>query len=647
MLDNLKNTIGGMPRVWKRIILIAFDFVALSGALWLSYTLRFGIWTPPNRLDQLAGLLTAPLVAIPIFIRMGLYRAVIRFLPERAMWTVIKAMTYTTLVWVSLAFVTEALTRGVVPRSVPVLFWALGTILIGGSRYFAKALLAPGVGMARGQRSVLIYGAGDAGAQLAATMRAQHANFVVGFLDDNRHLHGRDVAGFRVYAPSRLPELVEKYGVSEVILSMPSLGLARRQEILANISGHGVKMRTLPPLADVVEGKYLVSQIREIDIDELLGRSSVPPDTDLVRQMIEGRTVMVTGAGGSIGSELCRLIVRWRPRRLVLFEANEFALYQIERELAAVDGRDVVPVLASVADAGRVRHTLTTYGVDVVFHAAAHKHVPLVEANALEGIRNNVLGTMTVAAAAADCGVRNFVLISSDKAVRPTNVMGATKRWAELIIRQMSITAAENNTGQHFCSVRFGNVLGSNGSVVPLFKEQIAHGGPLTLTDAGMTRYFMSIHEAAELIVQASALSEGGDIFLLDMGQPILIQDLAENMIRLAGFNVRDAARPDGDISIVITGKRPGEKMYEELFYDQSHASVTKHPKILRAVSDGVWPGIDEPLRQMADFIAAQDEQAARKLLFEFIKWGAAAPSIDSLDSARRGVRFASPERFG
>jgi FlaA1/EpsC-like NDP-sugar epimerase len=620
MLDNLKGAVGSMPRVWKRVILITFDFVVLSGALWLSYTLRFGIWTPPNRLDQVAGLLTAPLVAIPIFIRMGLYRAVIRFLPERAMWTIVKAMTYTTLVWVALAFITEAVTRGVVPRSVPVLFWALGTITIGGSRFIAKAMLAPGVGMARGQRPVLIYGAGDAGAQLAATMRTQHINFVVGFLDDNPHLQGHDVAGFRVYAPSRLPELIEKYGVTEVILSMPSLGLVRRQEILSNITGQGVKIRTLPPLADVVEGKYMVSQIREIDIDELLGRSSVPPDTDLVRQMIEGRTVMVTGAGGSIGSELCRLIVRWRPRRLVLFEANEFALYQIDRDLAAVDGRDVVPVLASVTDAARVRHTLTTYGVEVVFHAAAHKHVPLVESNALEGIRNNVLGTMTVSAIALECGVRNFVLISSDKAVRPTNVMGATKRWAELIIRQMSIKAGESNSGQHFCSVRFGNVLGSNGSVVPLFKEQIAHGGPLTLTDAAMTRYFMSIHEAAELIIQASALCEGGDIFLLDMGHPILIKDLAENMIRLAGFSVRDAARPDGDIPIVITGKRPGEKMYEELFYDQALAARTKHPKILRAVSDGVWPGVDEPLRQMQTYIAEQNEQAARALLFEFIK---------------------------
>ena len=335
----------------------------------------------------------------------------------------------------------------------------------------------------------------------------------------------------------------------------------------------------------------------------------------------EGRTILVTGAGGSIGSELCRLIVRWSPRQLVLFEANEFALYQIERELTAIKDRSIIPVLGSIIDAQRVDSAIARYGVQVVFHAAAHKHVPLVEANALEGIRNNVLGTLTVANTAFARGVENFVLISSDKAVRPTNVMGASKRWAELIVLQKAIEARENNTGQLFSAVRFGNVLGSNGSVVPLFKEQIAAGGPLTLTDPEMRRYFMSIHEAAELIVQAGAIAKGGDVFLLDMGQPVLIKDLAENMVRISGFTVRSAENPHGDIEIVTTGKRPGEKLYEELFYQQANAQPTRHPKIMRsAMREAGQTDLHAALRELRTALDQQNEPEARRILFSFIQ---------------------------
>jgi FlaA1/EpsC-like NDP-sugar epimerase len=621
MLNDIRSAIGNMPRFWKRVILIGFDVVALAAALWLSYAVRYGVWTPPTTRDQYAVMLSAPLIALPIFIRMGLYRAVIRYLPDRSLWTIVQAMTLATVAWVVLVFLSEMAGRGVVPRSVPLFYWAFGTIFIAGSRFLAKAMLGNGKGSRKNKNPVLIYGAGEAGAQLALALKRQGNKFITGFLDDNRNLHGRDVAGVRVYPPSQLPTLIEQYGVEEVILSIPSLSVARRQEIVADISGRGVKIRTLPLLADVVEGKYLVSQIREIDIDELLGRSSVPADPELVGEMIEGRTIMVTGAGGSIGSELCRLVVKWRPQRLVLFEANEFALYQIDRELSAVSDLSIVPVLGSITDAARVERAIVDYGVRVVFHAAAHKHVPLVEANALEGIRNNVLGTLTVADIAFDKGVENFVLISSDKAVRPTNVMGATKRWAELIIGEKAREALKTNRGQRFCAVRFGNVLGSNGSVVPLFKEQIAHGGPVTLTDPGMTRYFMSIHEAAELIVQAGALSEGGDVFLLEMGSPVLIKDLAENMIRLAGFTVRSADTPEGDIEVVVTGKRPGEKMYEELFYNQNAASATRHPKILRAArNDKPAPDVRAEVQSLMGAPTAQNEQKAREILFGFIQ---------------------------
>ncbi|RYF46449.1 MAG: polysaccharide biosynthesis protein, partial [Cytophagaceae bacterium] len=354
------------------------------------------------------------------------------------------------------------------------------------------------------------------------------AHRIVAFVDDNRALQGRDVSSIRVFPPSAMGMLVEQYGVQEVILSMPELSAARRRDVVATMGSYGIKIRTVPPVTDLVSGRYLVSQIREIDIDELLGRSSVPPDPNLLRSMVEGKVILVTGAGGSIGSELCRLIGKLAPERLVLFEANEFALYNIARELSADKLANIVPLLGSIVDPYRVQRAIDLYRPQVVFHAAAHKHVPLIEANAIEGMRNNILGTKILVDAAAAAGVASFVLISSDKAVRPTNVMGATKRWAELIVAQAAAQAEKASTGQRFTAVRFGNVLGSNGSVVPLFKEQIAKGGPVTLTDPDMTRYFMSIHEASELIVQAGALSQGGDVFLLDMGKPVLILDLAE-----------------------------------------------------------------------------------------------------------------------
>lgn len=621
MLEKWKLAVGNLPRFWKRMILLSFDFLALGVALWLAYCLRYGIWSPPTTRDQFEVILTGPVVALPIFIRMGLYRAVIRYLPERALWTIVQAMTLAALCWVVLAFLSELVVRGYVPRSVPLIYWLLGMFFIAGSRFLAKALLGRQGNMEPNRRSVVIYGAGEAGAQLAAALGRERSTFIVGFIDDSKNLHGRDIAGFRVFPPTYLGRLISQYGVSEVILSIPSLGLMRRREIVDEISRHGIRLRTLPPLSEVAQGKYLVNRVREIDIDELLGRSSVPPDSGLLRQMIEGRSILVTGAGGSIGSELCRLIARWAPARLVLFEANEFALYNIDRELAAFGLAEVVPILGSVTDTGRVGAAIAQNDIEIVFHTAAHKHVPLVEANALEGMRNNVLGTATIAEEAFARGVAHFVLISSDKAVRPTNVMGATKRWAELIVWQKAQEAARLGTGQRFCSVRFGNVLGSNGSVVPLFKEQIAGGGPVTLTDPAMTRYFMSIHEAAELIVQAAALSEGGDVFLLEMGNPIPIRELAENMISLAGLTVRDGENPDGDIEIQVTGKRPGEKLYEELFYDRQLAGATRHPKILRAQrNEAANVDVESALRALARLIGDGKEIAARTLLFDFIQ---------------------------
>ncbi|HEY0032036.1 MAG TPA: polysaccharide biosynthesis protein, partial [Devosia sp.] len=391
----------------------------------------------------------------------------------------------------------------------------------------------------------------------------------------------------------------------------------------------------------LLTGKYLVSQIQEIDIDELLGRSSVPAEADLLRDMIRDRAILVTGAGGSIGLELCRLVTLWSPRLLVLFEQNEFALYNAHRALAEKAGFPVVPVLGSVADAALISRALSENGIEAVFHAAAHKHVPLVEANALEGIRNNVFGSLTVTQAAFEAGVRDFVLISSDKAVRPTNVMGATKRWAELIMRYFAGRAIAAGSGQRFSAVRFGNVLGSNGSVVPLFEEQIAKGGPVTLTHPEMTRYFMSIHEAAELIVQAGSLAEGGDTFLLEMGKPVKISDLARNMIQLAGETVRDAASPGGSIEIVTVGSRPGEKMFEELFYDEASAQKTRHPKILRAIGRRDVEDLPQALERLRHALANHDEAAARAVLFDFI--AESAPQTEASAAAPALAHAANP----
>jgi len=624
IINRIRAHVLGLPRRWKQIILIIMDFFGLAFALWASFCLRYDNWYAPHQMALWAPIFVAPLVAIPVFIRMGLYRAVVRYLPERAMWTMVQAMLIATVGWLVLMFLSEISGRGVVPRSVPIIYFGLGTFFIAGSRFAAKWIfLPPSARRAADRKAVLIYGAGEAGIQLALSLAPTH--HVVGFLDDNAALQKREMSGIKVYSPERLSDLVRDYGVSDVILSIPSLNRQRRREIIDSVSLPGLKIRMLPPIADLVAGKYLVNQIKEIDIVELLGRSSVPPDPELIRAMTMDRVVMVTGAGGSIGSELCRKIARWAPKKLVLFEANEFALYQIEQELADITGVAVVPVLGSVTDAVRVRETIEAHGIKVLFHAAAHKHVPLVEANALEGIRNNVFGTRIVADAAFEAGVEHFVLISTDKAVRPTNVMGATKRWAELIVAEKANAAHDAQTGQRFCAVRFGNVLGSNGSVVPLFKKQIAQGGPITLTDLAMTRYFMSIPEAAELIVQAGALSEGGDIFLLDMGEPMLILDLAKNMVRLAGLTVRDAAHPGGDIEIVVTGKRPGEKLYEELFYDAGAAQPTDHPKITKAPRIRREIEIPAVLHALNIAVEQRDEPKARKILFDIVEMSGGA----------------------
>ncbi|SDP70957.1 NDP-sugar epimerase, includes UDP-GlcNAc-inverting 4,6-dehydratase FlaA1 and capsular polysaccharide biosynthesis protein EpsC [Phyllobacterium sp. YR620] len=616
-LENFRQGVSMMPRRYKQLILVVFDVIALTFAVWLSYLLRFGTFFIPNS-EQALLMVAAPLIGLPVFIRFGLYRAVIRYLPDKAIWTMIQAVTISVILWVCLAFLTLMTGAEGVPRAIPFLYWVLSIGIICGSRFGAKWLLWSALRDKLMARQCLIFGAGDAGRQLANALRSQNEVSVAGFIDDDRSLHGMDILGIRVYPTQHLETLIDNFGISELIVTTSSLSGIERRRLIGRLKALDVKVRILPAISDLTAGKYLVSHLRDIDIDDLLGRSPVPADPTLLDKTVEGRVILVTGAGGSIGSELCRTIVKLAPAKLIVFDVNEHSIYQLQRELAGMTDCVIVPALGSISDASLIRALLAEHKVENVYHCAAYKHVPLVEENVVEGARNNVIGTDVLAAMSQQAGVRNFVLISSDKAVRPSNVMGATKRWAELIVRHQGDIAREQGTGQIFASVRFGNVIGSSGSVVPLFREQIAQGGPLTVTHDDMTRYFMSVREAAELIIQAGALSEGGDILLLEMGEPVRIRDLAENMILLAGLSVKDSSNPDGDIEIVTVGIRDGEKLHEELFYDPTGVGSTSHTKILRAQRrSNAADRLPDAVAELQLLIERRDTEGVRKLLYE------------------------------
>ncbi|MFC4626059.1 polysaccharide biosynthesis protein [Daeguia caeni] len=611
-----------LPRFTKQLILVVSDCILLALSAYFAFVVRLGFVFTPNR-AQLFLILVAPLLAVPVFVRFGLYRAIIRYLAERAIWPIFQATAIAALFWVALVFLMELYGASGLPRSVPLIYWLFSTVLVAVSRFGAKWLLSTSERGKTYTSSALIIGVGDPARQLAAALRNHSETLVVGLVDPSGKLCGMDIVGLRVYAMTQVPSLIENYGINQIVVSEQNLDKEQRQYLARVLGRLPVKVRILPPITDLTAGRYLISAIRNIEIDDLLGRSPVPPDTAMLREVVEGRRIMVTGAGGSIGSHLCHTIAAWNPACIVLFEVSEFALYQIDRQLRTFASCPIIPVLGSVQDQASLEAALRAHKIDTLYHCAAYKHVPLVEKNELVGICNNVFGTLNVARAALESDVQRLVLISSDKAVRPANVMGATKRWAELIVAYYGQLAEEAGQDKLFYAVRFGNVLGSNGSVVPLFREQIANGGPITLTHENMTRYFMSIKEAAELIVQSGAIAETGDTVLLEMGEPVKIRDLAENMVLLAGLTLRTPENPNGDIAIEVTGIRDGEKMYEELFYDPSLAQSTSHPKILRAprrrVSDHELP---VKLQELADAVAAGDVQVARAILFGFIASG-------------------------
>jgi FlaA1/EpsC-like NDP-sugar epimerase len=615
----IRGWLGSLPRYSKQFTLMAFDTVALTVVAWISYSLRFDRLFVPT-LEQALVMLAVPIISIPIFVKMGLYRAVIRYLPEQAIWTIFKAVTIATLIWVAIAFLTRMTGSAGVPRSIPVVFWVLATLVIAGSRFGAKWVIWSRSRRPKANERILIYGADDAAMQLANALKTSAERQVVGFVTDEPSLAGRELLGIRVYPVARLEELIRNLGVQEVIVTSPTTTNAKRRELIARLSAaHSARFRILPAITDLAAGRYLVSYVRDIDIDDLLGRSPVPADSGLLQTAVKDNTILVTGAAGSIGSELSRAIASLGPAKLVLLDFDEHGLYELNRSLRRIVNLNLVPVLGSVCDESLVERTIRKHGVTTIYHCAAYKHVPLVEDNIIEGVYNNVIGTQILAEKALQCGVANFILISSDKAVRPTSVMGATKRWSELIVRHYGISAEAQARQANFASVRFGNVLGSSGSVVPLFKEQIAAGGPVTVTHDGMKRYFMSIREASELIIQASALSESGDILLLEMGEAVSIRELAEDMIQLAGLQVRSPDNPEGEIEIVTIGARDGEKLHEELFYDPDSVKPTVHPKILRAKrQNGKAKVMPEALGRLRPLLEDGDEAAVRALIFEY-----------------------------
>lgn len=581
----MQSRILEWPRAAKLAVVIAVDVVLALLATWIAFTLRLDELHSPAGAQWWVYLL-APVLAIPVFVKFGLYRAIFRYTGQDAL----KATGQAVAVY-CVALMAVLLWRQWpgVPRSLGVLQPVLFLLLVGASRALARFWLA-NVGGARGRPEgrLLIYGAGTAGVQTASAIGISRQFVVLGFVDDDDAKVGRSINRVPVFAPSEVPDVVARLGVTDILLALPSSSRERRNRIIAGLRSVPVHIRTLPGLADLATGRVTVQDFKELDIEDLLGRDPVPPNTELLVRNLAGKVVLVTGAGGSIGSELCRQILAERPRQLLLLDHNEFGLYSIHQELhglcmAGGHGAELIPLLGSVSNPLRLKEICETYRPATVYHAAAYKHVPLVESNPAEGIVNNVFGTLNIARAAMASGVSQFILVSTDKAVRPTNVMGASKRMAELVLQ--ALAGQGENARTCFGMVRFGNVLGSSGSVVPLFRSQLASGGPLTVTHPDVTRYFMTIPEAAQLVLQAGAMATGGDVFVLDMGEPVRIMDLAHRMVELSGLTVRNDAHPGGDIEIAITGLRPGEKLYEELLIGDN-PSPTVHPRIMKAHED-------------------------------------------------------------
>lgn len=634
-LVSVAQNVIRLPRWSKRILIVTVDVSLCILAVWFAYFLRLSMWVPLNGPPMWATI-GSLVLALPIFAVFGVYRTVLRHSESTSFNQVLLASIVYALVYFA---VFTAWSVPGVPRTVgiiqPVLLFVLMVIARVGARGLLGALLDHGRGTPARQR-VLIYGAGQSGRQLAAAIASRPEMRVVGFLDDNKGLQGASVMGFRVYPPAKVLSLVNKLGIDEVLLAIPSATQERRNEILAMLRALHIRIHTLPDIIDLALGNVPHGGITNLEINDLLGRDVVAPRTAVMDAHLAGCTVLVTGAGGSIGSELCRQIVASRPAKLLLLDNSEYSLYAIHRELelalAARTGADgavtkLVPLLGSVQNEQRMDEIIGCWCPSHVYHAAAYKHVPLVEQNPIQGVVNNVFGTLNVAQRCMKYKVRHFVLVSTDKAVRPTNVMGATKRLAEMVLQAL----AEEKSETCLSMVRFGNVLGSSGSVVPVFRQQIMSGGPVTITDERITRFFMTIPEAAQLVIQAGAMASGGEVFVLDMGEPVRIIDLARNMIELSGLSIRDTENPFGDIELKFVGLRPGEKLYEELLIEDAPLG-TAHPRIRKAM-EGFLPAdrLNVKLDELRQAIASREPAALRRILQETVR--EYAPNSDVIDN--------------
>lgn len=601
------------PRWLKKIIFVLHDVVLIFCAFWLALGLRVPIipeWADAANWQILVG---TSLVSIFAFVRLGLYRAVIRYAGNKTLVVVFLGSLASVVAMLTTAFYFKL----PLPRSVPVMYFLLLVVLLVGSRFAIKGLLQSQDKSIN--HPVIIYGAGESGRQLLLSIKQVQQYHTVAFVDDDKTLQKTEIHNTPVYAPAELAKLVDRYSVSSILLAIPSASQQERKKIIKKLEYLPCKILSIPGMKDLVEGKVTINALKTVSIADLLGREPAEPIADLMRQNNTGKVVMVTGAGGSIGSELCRQIIQQSPDMLILFELSEFSLYAIEKELDDTIRKKnlsvkLIPAMGSIQHQRRMTELMKHFQVETVYHAAAYKHVPLVEYNTIEGVRNNIFGTLHCAQAAIDAAVNTFVLISTDKAVRPTNTMGATKRMAELVLQALSERQGHNT---RFCMVRFGNVLGSSGSVIPLFEKQIAQGGPVTLTHPDITRFFMTIPEAAQLVIQAGSMGQGGDVFLLDMGEPIKIMELAKQMIRLSGLEVKDESNPGGDVEIVITGLRPGEKLYEELLIGESPEG-TNHPRIMSSKEVMLpWHQL-EPLLQSLEMASKNfDPKQVRQILLK------------------------------
>ncbi len=596
----------------KRLISIIADLLFISLSFWAAIIVRLDTLIVSH--DKNLWLLLALLIPISLFIniRLGLYRAVIRYINSKAAINIAVSVLLSTLDFILLAFYLNIN----IPRTVPIIYAAFLMILVAGSRFIVIAALSSSGN--KNKENVIIYGAGSSGRQLAQSLFHGNEYVPIAFIDDDKQIQKSIIHGIMVYSRYDIAKLINKYGVRRILLAMPKENKKRIAKVLSKLEPLSVEILSIPGSADLVSGKAKIDELQEVSIDDLLGREPVAPQEELLAANIKNKAVMITGAGGSIGSELCRQILMLKPKKIVLLELSEFALYSINRELQKTVKKlnincEVIPLLGSVQRKNRLLTIMRTFGVQTIYHAAAYKHVPVVEHNVVEGVRNNVFGTLYAAEAAIEANVETFVLISTDKAVRPTNVMGTTKRMAELVLQALS----QQESKTRFCMVRFGNVLGSSGSVVPLFREQIKNGGPVTVTHPDIIRYFMTIPEAAQLVIQAGAMGKGGDVFVLDMGDPVKISELAAKMIRLSGLTVKDEGNPDGDIAIEYTGLRPGEKLFEELLIGDD-VTQTSHRRIMSAHEKWLaWTELEKILIQLDDACHNFAHEEIRRLLLE------------------------------